>query len=606
MYPWLHEVDSIGRRDEWHLDDEELDAHRRAAPFIICEYAHAMGNGPGGFKEYYELFERYERCQVSEWSRHGGAATRLGCFLSDQPLTTQGGFVWEWIDHGIPQKTADGRWHYAYGGDFGEEVHDGNFITDGLMFPNRDPSPGAIEMAKTIAPLKITGEGRSVCIQNRLDFASTERYAFIWTLEADGKVVDEGTLKVAPIEPWGRTGARLPQPKEVKGEKVWTVRAVLKDKASWADEGHEVAWGQWSCGDSTAIPPTSNVGEVAKVVKVEEGVATLAIKEPVQGRSDTDGEWEHVPRMHTLKPKTHADGRITLGAATFSPRGQLNRIGKLPVSAALDLWRAPTDNDRGWDGTINRNQADAWRTAGLDRMHTRVDRVEVTDSSVRVETWEAAAVRERGLKCVYTWTASSSVVGEETEMAATVAVEVEVEPVGDWSELPFPRLGVRLVLPKSISEIDYFGLGPGESYPDSCAAVRLGRFKSSVDGWQTPYVMPQENGARRGVRWAHFGGEEGGLRIAATPGTNKAEAPVRPVIVSARRWTSQQLDKARHTTNLVPGDHVYVNVDTSHHGLGTAACGPGPTEEYRNAVERTSFGFEIAPLGGEGKACVVQ
>ncbi|BEJ13962.1 hypothetical protein CspHIS471_0311360 [Cutaneotrichosporon sp. HIS471] len=560
MYPWLHEVDSIGRRDEWHLDDDELDKHRRAAPFIICEYAHAMGNGPGGFKEYYAMFERYERCQ--------------------------GGFVWEWIDHGIPQKGPNGT-HYAYGGDFGEEVHDGNFITDGLIFPNRDPSPGAIEMSKTYEPLGISGEGRDVCIKNKFDFATTDRYAFEWKLEADGVVVDHGELQVDPIASWERGAARLPAPKEVAGEKIWTVHAVLKDKASWADQGHEVAWGQWLCGDITSIPPTEGVDS--------------------QDFEDGD-EWELFPsRVSVLAPppgpEIQSDGSIKLGPATFSARGQLLKVGHMRVSAALDISRATTDNDRGWDGTINRNQADAWRNAGVHRMHTRVDSVEVTDKCLRVHTWEAAAVRERGLRCVYTWTANKD----------TVAVEVDVDPVGEWGELPFPRLGMRLVLPKSISDIEYFGLGPGEAYPDSCEAVRLGLWKNTVDGWQTPYVMPQENGARRGVRWATLTGSEGGVRIAATSppeahamdegkggkdrskkasGKGQAErnekvdkhVPVRPVILAARRWTTADLETAKHTTDLKPRDNVFVNVDTSHHGLGTAACGPGPTEDYRNTT----------------------
>lgn len=484
-------------------------------------------------------------------------------------------------------------------------MHDGNFITDGLMFPNRDPSPGAIEMKKTIEPLRITGEHRSVCIQNRLDFATTNAYGFEWTLEADGKVIDSGELKVDPIRSWDKGAARLPAPKEARGEKVWTVRAVLREDTKWGEKGHEVAWGQWACGDSTAVPPHAEAPASASAPS-SEGTDTAEDA----ADADADAEWEYVLPRLTIRavpappappprPLTRPDGSITLGPAHFSPRGQLTHLGHLPVTAQLDIWRAPTDNDRGWDGTINRNQAEAWRNAGLDRMHTRVDRVIVGDK-LRVETWEAPAVGELGLKCVYTWAATgkSSAKDDDALARAGLAVTVDVDPVGKWDELPLPRLGLRLTLPKSISDIEFFGLGPGESYPDSCAAVRLGRWKNTVDGWQTPYVMPQENGARRGVRWATLSGPEGGVRIAAS-----AE---RPVILAARRWTSADLDAAKHTTDLVPGDHVYVNVDVSHHGLGTAACGPGPTEEYRNPCEKTSFGFEIAPVDGEGKACVVQ
>ena len=132
MYATHDEVDAIGRGEEEPLDDPELDARRRGLPFILCEYAHAMGNGPGGLSEYQELFERYPRCQ--------------------------GGFVWEWIDHGLRQRLPDGGERFAYGGDFGEPLHDGNFVADGLLFPDRTPSPGLLEFKKVIEPVRITGD----------------------------------------------------------------------------------------------------------------------------------------------------------------------------------------------------------------------------------------------------------------------------------------------------------------------------------------------------------------------------------------------------------------------------------------------------------------
>ena len=132
MYAPHEEVDAIGRGEEEPLEDAALDARRRGLPFILCEYAHAMGNGPGGLWEYQELFERYPRCQ--------------------------GGFVWEWIDHGLRQRLPDGTERFAYGGDFGEPLHDGPFVADGLLFPDRTPSPGLIEFKKVIEPVRITGE----------------------------------------------------------------------------------------------------------------------------------------------------------------------------------------------------------------------------------------------------------------------------------------------------------------------------------------------------------------------------------------------------------------------------------------------------------------
>ncbi|WP_276320690.1 glycoside hydrolase family 2 TIM barrel-domain containing protein, partial [Phytoactinopolyspora endophytica] len=184
MYTSHAEVDEIGRREEKPLDDDALDDARRAKPFILCEYAHAMGNGPGGLAEYQELFEKYERCQ--------------------------GGFVWEWIDHGIRTHDQSGQEFFGYGGDFGEELHDGNFIADGLVFPDRTPSPGLIEFKKVIEPLRIeietpgaAGNGVRVQVRNLQDFEDTSAFAFSWILEEDGIEVASGGLDVPILDAGG-------------------------------------------------------------------------------------------------------------------------------------------------------------------------------------------------------------------------------------------------------------------------------------------------------------------------------------------------------------------------------------------------------------------
>ena len=185
MYPTHAEVDAIGRGQEPPLDDPALDARRRAMPLILCEYAHAMGNGPGGLWEYQELFERHPRCQ--------------------------GGFVWEWIDHGLRAHTADGREHFAYGGDFGEPLHDGNFVADGLLFPDRTPSPGLDELKKVVEPVRITADpAGGIRIANLHDFRDLSHLAFPWTLETEGVEVAAGTLEVPSVAPGEQ--ATVPRP----------------------------------------------------------------------------------------------------------------------------------------------------------------------------------------------------------------------------------------------------------------------------------------------------------------------------------------------------------------------------------------------------------
>jgi beta-galactosidase len=170
MYATHAEVDAIGRGAEPVTEDPSADAHRRGLPFLQCEYGHAMGAGPGGLTEYQELFEKYQRIA--------------------------GGFIWEWIDHGIAQVTEDGVRYFGYGGDFGEVVHDGNFVADGLLFPDRTPSPGLVEYKKVIEPVRITPGKNSVEIENRYDFADTAHLAFEWVAEAEGVQLRRGSLAV--------------------------------------------------------------------------------------------------------------------------------------------------------------------------------------------------------------------------------------------------------------------------------------------------------------------------------------------------------------------------------------------------------------------------
>src|SRR5512132_3364313 len=213
------EVDRIGRREEEPLADPVLDARRRAMPFILCEYGHAMGNGPGGLWEYQELFERHPRCQ--------------------------GGFVWEWIDHGLRAHTEDGREFFAYGGDFGEPLHDGNFVADGLVFPDRTTSPGLLEFKKVIEPVRITADpGGGIRVANLHDFVDLSHLRFTWTLEADGVEVASGSLGVPALAPGETATVPLPALPPTEVESWLTVQALLAADEPWAPAGHEVAWGQ--------------------------------------------------------------------------------------------------------------------------------------------------------------------------------------------------------------------------------------------------------------------------------------------------------------------------------------------------------------------------
>lgn len=505
MYADHAEVDAIGRREEPPLADPALDARRRQLPFILCEYAHAMGNGPGGLAEYQELFERHPRCQ--------------------------GGFVWEWIDHGIRRHTPDGRDFFAYGGDFREPLHDGNFVADGLLFPDRTASPGLLELKKVIEPVLIAGDTATgmLHIVNRYDFCTLSHLSFEWTLEEQGTPRAHGTLDVGAVPPGGQVELPLPPLPVTRSEAWLTVRAVLAADTDWAAAGHEVAWGQMPVSPA---PPVSR------------------------------------PRR-TTAPAVHRD-RLSLGPGDFDPySGTLRRLGALELAGPrLDVWRAPTDNDR-WPAPGELPLAAPWRELGLHRMRHRTIGVTVEEDALVIRTRVAPAGTDVGLFATYTWTADED----------ALILVLEVAPDGAW-HLPLPRLGLRLAVPAALGAVEWVGRGPGEAYPDSRHHARVGRFSRSVDEMQTPYVMPQENGNRTEVRWATLTDSNGhGLRIEGLPHFE----------FTARRWTSEALDAALHPTDLVPGDHIWVNIDVSQHGLGTAACGPGVLPRYQLAARPATF-----------------
>ncbi|MGW6928786.1 glycoside hydrolase family 2 TIM barrel-domain containing protein [Lentzea sp. NPDC054927] len=483
MYASHEEVDQIGQ-DRTH-----------GMPFVLCEFAHAMGNGPGGMLEYRELFERYP--------------------------TVQGGFIWEWIDHGLQR---DG--HFAYGGDFGEPLHDGNFVIDGLVFPDRTPSPGLLEFAKVFEPVRITGTGSGIRIASLYDHGSLDHLRFDWVYEADGIEIASGALDVPVVAAGEHADVPLPDLASAPGEGWLTVLASLAEATSWADAGHVVAWGQISVAQANPVTPISGVELV--------GVGDV----------------------------------LWLGPGEFDPAtGLLTRLGEYPVEGPrLDLWRATTDNDRGSDNPEDR----AWREAGLHRLQHRVIEVDVQETALVVRTRVAPPSWAFGMFADYHWTADGN----------RLRLHVDVTPDGDWP-CTLPRLGLRMALPAALDTVEWFGAGPGEAYADSRQAARTGRFSSTVDALQTPYVFPQENGNRADARWLRIGD----LRIEGEPVFD----------FTARRWTSEDLDAAQHTDDLKPREHVYLNLDLAQHGLGTASCGPGVLPQHRLHAQKASFSVTFTP-----------
>jgi beta-galactosidase len=306
-------VDVHSRMYATHRETAEISEHT-TIPFLQCEYAHAMGNGPGGLAEYVALFDAHPRCA--------------------------GGFVWEWIDHGLRHPDLE----FAYGGDYDEPLHDGNFVIDGLLFPDRTPSPGLLDVKKAYEPVRFSFAAESLTITPVRGDLSGLR--FVWLVEPG----DFGTFEVPAA------GGTVPLPAFRAEDEVWlTVSAVLAEDTAWAEAGHEVAWAQ----HRLHAPPPVQLPPASGLHRMDTGYA--------------------------LRP------------LAFDPAGRLTSLAGARASGPrLRLWRAPTDNDR-----IGRLY-ETWLAMGLHRLTERFDEVEAGDELV-VRTRAAAAATDRGVRVTYRW-----------------------------------------------------------------------------------------------------------------------------------------------------------------------------------------------------------
>ena len=499
-------------------------ARQRSKPFLLCEYAHAMGNGPGALDQYEALVHAYPRLH--------------------------GGFVWEWRDHGILAKAPDGTPYYAYGGDFGEVVHDGNFVMDGMLLSNDVPSPSLHEFKAVVQPFRFAFDGDKVAITNLRHSADTSDLRFCWRVEHDGTPVDSGDLEVAVIEAGEPGWALLPPIAVSPDAETWlTIDAVLAADTPWAPEGHVIATAQLDRSVRRPVPA-------------------------VRPRTD----WQP------------SGGTLTLGIAEFTG-GSLVRLADRAVTGPrLELFRAPTDNDESASGRIEESDgsiegvsnADLWRRDGLHRLTTRRISVERSEDALRTVDKVSAANSGLSVMVESVWSL------EDGELE----LRVEIEPSRGWRTV-WPRIGVRFGLPDGTAPVDgaeWIGLGPLESYPDSLRAAHTGRFSSTVRDLSVDYARPQETGHRSRLRRLTLvSGDTPVLRIAALPDTHGR----RPGFTLSRH-TPQQIAQAGHPFELPDSTTSHLIIDAAQHGLGSRSCGPDVWPEFALRPEARTIRLRLA------------
>ncbi|MGM0123188.1 evolved beta-galactosidase subunit alpha [Enterococcus sp. AZ194] len=491
-------------------------------PHILCEYAHAMGNGPGGLKEYMDLFYQYPRLQ--------------------------GGFVWEWIDHGIQQETDSGEIYYAYGGDFGDEPNDSNFVIDGLVFPDRTPSPALFELKKVIEPVTIefSSDKKQVKVTNRFDFRnlSTLMSQFIWTVKGQiVKVVDLGELDVKP-----RTSLSIPIPvaEGIQSEEEVVLSLVFREKEAKEFYSNKVAWGQM-----IVRPKSHRQGKEKKQFNATREDNRLEIKS------------NDVQLIFDL---------ITGEIVTWTYQGE-SIIVKSPK---MNFWRAATDNDRlGQEEFHTKPISNEWYEYGVNQLAQRVVEVQVSEQEESVEvvvtSVQGAITKDWGIQLESTYRIIKK---------GAVNISIKGKPFGNAPKT-LPKIGFQMNLTKAFQFVKWYGLGPNETYADSCQSGYLGAWESSVAELMTPYIRPQENGNRMGTRSLQVVDEQGiGLKIYGEP-----------FQFSIRNYSTEQLDKAEHTYELKNSGLVELNIDHQQYGLGSASCGPEVADEYK--LYNRPFGFSF-------------
>jgi len=579
----------IDRIVAWARDAKTAASDPR--PLILCEYSHAMGNSNGSLCDYFDAFDAH----------HG----------------LQGGFIWEWVDHALVKRTADGREYWAYGGDFGDEPNDKNFVCDGLVWPDRVAHPGLLEYKHLAQPVRVAlksstrGKARFE-IENRRYFSDLSDLRGEWTLQVDGEPVMSGALPSLRTAPPTKgefaidtSALALPPGSEAH----ITFRFYARKPTPWCAEGHELAWAQAELPAKhfAVAKPLRQSHEAARAGAHAARVVTrkLELSTTASGWEVADGELRF-----EVERDTGCLARVQRGAECLIERGP-----------QLNLWRGATDNDGlklfaevEWGGPKDK-ALDLWLAAGYDRL-------ELVDTQTRVTGVRRDSGRAATIAIKQRWLAPGAkkyvVHTHRYHVSADGELLVENEFAIDKALPELPRVGVSLVLPPALEHLQWFGRGPWENYSDRKRSALLGVWETTVTADYVPYILPQEYGNKTDVRWLrlHDGKTRAGEIFGATGKTKRVSAPstkagaasladdlggllvsraegAAPFEASASHFTPADLFAARHTVDLTPRPEVYLHIDVAQRGLGTASCGPDTLSQYRLQPGKYALAFSL-------------
>ena len=515
MYPALSEIQE-------YLDKDG------SKPFLLVEYCHSMGNGPGDFEDYFQMIQDNDKM----------------C----------GGFVWEWCDHAIAHGTAEnGKTIYAYGGDHGEEIHDGNFCMDGLVYPDRTVHTGLLEYKNVYRPARVISydkESGELVLHNYMDFDNLKDYVKIsYELTQDGLLIGKGKLAEVSVVPHseGKTNLQVNVPEN--GKCYLKLTYHLKKEMPLLEEDYILGFDE---------------------IEVSQKDAKCQLAEKWVEKTVTDSELqvsEDDTQIH-IKGREFAytiDRRTALFTEMkFAGREYLNH----PME--LNIWRAPTDNDM--------YIKSEWKKAHYDKAYTRAYTTEVVQGKHGVKiTSHASVVAEtvqKILDVTITW---------KIEAAGKIDADIAVTKDDEFPDLP--RFGVRMFLDKKLSAVRYFGMGPQESYCDKHQAASHGLYQANVDDLHEDYIRPQENGSHYDCEYVELNNSRYGIVVSAENAFS----------FNASYYTQEELEKKTHNYELIESDSVVFCVDYALNGIGSNSCGPVVLEQYRFDDVLFRFQFTLIP-----------
>jgi len=512
MYPSIREIKD-------HL------AQNPDKPYILCEYCHAMGNGPGDLEDYFQVFENDPRM----------------C----------GGFVWEWCDHAIYHGTAsNGKSKYYYGGDHGETVHDGNFCMDGLVYPDRTPHTGLSEYKNVCRPVRLASFDQSTekaFLHNYLDFTDLKDAVLLhFEVTQDGTLIQSGDLECPSIPPH-TTGEIALHPEIPACGKVYLKFTWLSKKpTSLIPEGFELGF------DEILLENADRRNQTAAAL-----LQPACTSAPLPSVEDADP----FLLIHGADFEYVLDKRTGLWNNLLYKGHEI-----LTHPMEINIWRAPTDNDR--------IIVEEWKRARYDQTHTRAYHTNwhIDNGTLKIRSSMAltAPVVQPILRLNTEWTVFGN---------GRIKVRMNVQKD---SEFPFlPRFGLRMFLNPAFHRVNYYGMGPLESYCDKHRASWHGCFSSTIADMHEDYIRPQENGSHYDCDYVTLSGNIG--RISAVG--------MHPFSFQTSFYTQEELTKKQHNFELEPSDSTILCLDYKQSGVGSNSCGPELDEQYQ--LNEESFRFEI-------------